>query len=674
MTKEKYIIIISLICIFIFFAAFFVFAWQEPTSNPPGGNVLAPINTGSSGQYKIGRFQIGNSATSWINDSISGFSEPVVSNDGFIFIGGYTGAEDSDLRLYILDNANDRFSIWGNSCGGGNCGELNAASLAHYFTAGGDAWHKGKMTAAEICLEGKGCKSDWSDIAGSSYWTLSGTKLYPNNTGWNVGIGTTNPGSYKLYVNGSLLAGSGSRFNVGEGLVIQNGADLVPENDAREILLDDGNPPTDGSLIFTRKKDSSGNREVILKLNGNNGNVGIGTTNPTQKLDIRGWLTVGGHWQGDDFITFEQQGSFHRISFRNLHFYEGDYGDIVTFNNGRVGIGTTSPATKLHISLSNGGILRLSGTSSGRHYQFGITSDGRLYLAPYDDGGWQWGREFGYHPANNNWYIETALRVPKIIDSNNTDYYVDPASTSKFNCINLGGVTKCNWPSGGVSSCSDCDSRFVNVSGDTMTGNLTINKSYYSRLTIKSNDYWAGIEIRTQSASEGHPHIDFTNNHSDNYGVRIYAPNDNKLTITGGDLEVNKITVNQIDPVYKIKDKKYVTYMPDMIGQKVEVVGEGKTQNGIFEVDLAKQKEGSDLWLFYNVVKEETIIPFVSPQSAASLYAYIDGSKFVVKVKEGSKNAKFSYRLIGTRKDYQRTDNLLEEETSIYIDIDSLEK
>jgi len=49
-------------------------------------------------------------------------------------------------------------------------------------------------------------------------------------------------------------------------------------------------------------------------------------------------------------------------------------------------------------------------------------------------------------------------------------------------------------------------------------------------------------------------------------------------------------------------------------------------------------------------------------------------SKFVVKVREGDKNAKFSYRLIGTRKDYQKTDNLLKENTSIYIDIDALEK
>ena len=44
--------------------------------------------------------------------------------------------------------------------------------------------------------------------AGTPYWTLSGTNLYPNNTGWNVGIGTTDLGSYKLNVSGTVATGN----------------------------------------------------------------------------------------------------------------------------------------------------------------------------------------------------------------------------------------------------------------------------------------------------------------------------------------------------------------------------------------------------------------------------------------------------------------------------------
>ena len=37
-----------------FMVAFYVFAWTEPISPPPAGNVPAPLNTGSHGQEKIG--------------------------------------------------------------------------------------------------------------------------------------------------------------------------------------------------------------------------------------------------------------------------------------------------------------------------------------------------------------------------------------------------------------------------------------------------------------------------------------------------------------------------------------------------------------------------------------------------------------------------------------------
>jgi hypothetical protein len=103
----------------------------------------------------------------------------------------------------------------------------------------------------------------------------------------------------------------------------------------------------EGGLILNTGGASTG---LIVQY----GNVGIGTTNPTVKLDVRGWLTVGGHWASDGFITLEDHASegFHRIAFNNLHFYEGGYGDIVTFNNGNVGIGTTAPGYKLTV---NGG-------------------------------------------------------------------------------------------------------------------------------------------------------------------------------------------------------------------------------------------------------------------------------------------------------------------------------
>jgi hypothetical protein len=137
---------------------------------------------------------------------------------------------------------------------------------------------------------------------------------------------------------------------------------------------------------------------------------------------------------------------------------------------------------------------------------------------------------------------------------------------------------------------------------------------------------------------------------------------------------VNKITVNTVDPVFKINNKKYATYFSDMIGQKAEVVGEAELEGNELVIDLARQPEGSDLWLFWQIVDPNSVIPFVSPQDDASLFASLDGSQFVVKLREGVEKARFSYRLIGTRLDYASNPEsfFVDQRVETYIDIDSL--
>ncbi|MCX6738372.1 MAG: hypothetical protein NTY11_03100, partial [Candidatus Parcubacteria bacterium] len=134
--------------------------------------------------------------------------------------------------------------------------------------------------------------------------------------------------------------------------------------------------------------------------------------------------------------------------------------------------------------------------------------------------------------------------------------------------------------------------------------------------------------------------------------------------------------VREIDPVFNINNKKYTSYLPDSIGQKIEVVGESQLIGDSLELDLAKELEGSDLWLFWQTAYRESIIPFVSTQDNASLYAYIDGSKFIIKLAQGQENSKFSYRLIATRLDHaEDKGNLYDDQTvKSFIDIDSFRK
>jgi len=131
--------------------------------------------------------------------------------------------------------------------------------------------------------------------------------------------------------------------------------------------------PTENTITFTREGRICGNHN--LKLSGaddgstdvyinTDGNVGIGTTNPTAKLNIVGNLGISRSVMIDSReIKFRGDGKAHFSIFANRidnvftientssNFIPGISGSVLmAFNrNGNVGIGTTNPTAKLHI-------------------------------------------------------------------------------------------------------------------------------------------------------------------------------------------------------------------------------------------------------------------------------------------------------------------------------------
>ncbi len=192
--------------------------------------------------------------------------------------------------------------------------------------AGGDTLTPDSGDSVQPLATGSGTQdriAKWIDNAG-----LLGNSVI-TETASNIGIGTTSPTS-KLEVNGGFLTVGTSATN--------------------KMYVDaDGTGPYLQSSGTSPLRLYSGSTEVIRILN--SGNVGIGTTSPTSKLDVNGgFLTVGTSATNKIYLDADATGAYLQSNGTSpLRFYSGTTEAIRVLNSGNVGIGTGTPLAKLHI-------------------------------------------------------------------------------------------------------------------------------------------------------------------------------------------------------------------------------------------------------------------------------------------------------------------------------------
>lgn len=91
----------------------------------------------------------------------------------------------------------------------------------------------------------------------------------------------------------------------------------------------------------------------------------------------------------------------------------------------------------------------------------------------------------------------------------------------------------------GIGTTNPTDKLVVFDPTTSGAGGITIRRGNYARLSIISDNYWSGIELRRDSAgAAGRPHIDFTNDLTTNFGIRVSAPTNDALAIEGGNVGI----------------------------------------------------------------------------------------------------------------------------------------
>ena len=173
------------------------------------------------------------------------------------------------------------------------------------------------------------------------YFSVGGEKMRITSAG-NVGIGTTGPDALL-----SLGPTAGQKFYVySDGSTVKAGIGVDLSGSSRELSIfnSSSNGYSDGNISFGYRNESNGAYQERMRLT-SGGNLGIGTTSPDEKLDITGgYLKFNG---GDYGIKGSASLTYNPVS---DHYFMSSGSTKVTIKaSGNVGIGVTNPGQKLSV-------------------------------------------------------------------------------------------------------------------------------------------------------------------------------------------------------------------------------------------------------------------------------------------------------------------------------------
>jgi len=316
-------------------------------------------------------------------------------NNGVIYHGGsyYQFSSGSNYLLYgrsgmgLVFGSNDseaaRFDLSGN-LGIGTTSPTAALHVQKAINGGFAGTIYNTQATGGFGLSVRGGNSSAEDAL--RVQNVGGTYLLNVKGNGNVGIGTTSP-----QTNLDVFSGTGGTLRLGTSDTVVLGGDTIGRieffsSDATNTnsglgafidLVADGsqdhfNP--NGDLRFGTSYASASAATTRMTIKGN-GNVGIGTTSPSEKLEVLGDIRFGGSTNGDwavleygtKSIQFTQSNAGsggHEMKFRTpgwstdaFIYTNGSTERFRITGTGNVGIGTTSPSAKLHVD----GDVRITG-------------------------------------------------------------------------------------------------------------------------------------------------------------------------------------------------------------------------------------------------------------------------------------------------------------------------
>ncbi len=700
--------LILLTILFIGFVIHPVVAWTPPAFPPPGGNVAEPLNTGDTAQGKTGNLGIGiavPTATLDVGGNFKVTSAGVVTEaSGNISMWTNNAAYIDDGNInwnnsygFITTSSTDTLinksgsnNMWTNDAGyitasgtvigliqstvtgtsyitGGDVG-IGTSSPSYKFSIGSTdgsdqigVYHNNtnaylKWTDGNLNLmtdEGTDTntivdiRSKDSDSNQNTYLRIFGGSGGYLRLGFLDSAGAvsyidsyTDKGLYLNTYSGTVIA---AWFLAGEGetnelklygyrtgdakrsLEIGVGVDAADTAsfDGVSNYYFDGNvgigtvSPNYANLVINSASLSSGNTSGVAVGRANDaptGSSGYGNlylfTTDSQAVDLGGTISLGGMYTGSTIDTRYAviQGAKENSTNAN---YAG-YLRFLTRANGSV------PAERVRItSAGNVGIGAVS--PDYKLHLYTLTADGPAYL--------QIDRQ-----------ADTALSGLVFATAGSTDWINRVSADSNRDMEWYNGSTRMILTSAG----------YLGLGADyTPTGLLDVN----NKLVVTDTQITMNVPLDL----------------NDNATLASVTMEGNIDVASNNILNVNKLTVNTIDPIHKIEGEEYATYVSFYAGgQKMETSGVVKLKkiglNYQYLIDFYKQEKGSDLWLFWKTIHQDLdkMVVILTPNFNGKIwYEKIGGSKIVIFA---DSSGEVSYNLSAPREDYEKWPNLISKE------------
>jgi hypothetical protein len=452
----------------------------------------------------------------------------------------------------------------------------------------------------------------------------------------NVGIGNTSPNA-KLTVGDAMGGVVSGTFTTNSG---ELGTSAGNEKLLASFGLTTGNTTSLGisayrnsnggdwystSMVLGMNVDSSWRAGAFLAL-GANGGVGIGTANPSQKLDIAGGLNASSNVFAPGY-SFNGGGDTDGGMYSNadgvVQFRTNGAERMRINGSGNIGIGTSNPSQKLSIEDGklwftkggnglgdNGGIGgQMAQNDYFRIYGWGGNSnDGGLYIETYDDASEPIiFRQVGGDPLDGPKNYYERMRIA-------SNGYVGIGYSSPGVPLYVGGSQGWNWnPGSGVIS--------GNSSSGPQIGNpdaFTANGGYGS-----GNLTWP-LTIYAEGAIAGSAFVATSDHRIKDIVAR---------SSTRGDLDlINKLQVTD----YRLKDSAHAgtAVRKGFIAQEIgKVIPEAVSTSRNFLPDVYQRAVKN----LYNAEKKRLSVTVAKPHALAAgdwVRVYVDETMLETKVLE----------------------------------------